>query len=283
MSTSRWTADGCCSSDRRDPLPPRPARGHRAHAGAAGPQRRPDPGRARRRRNGLDAHRPHARPARRRVRRHASALVRVELLRALGRADALPRRPRVEARAGRLRRDSRRCADMPGAATERPAGSRWPLRGRAARTSRPTRSSSGPHRTTEPVALDLRDPRNRQSLPPLRGRHGGRAPEARASQVAAPTVSASMSTAALLYSGITVKMLVDKRLDAQLHTMFMVGYQPGAVAHPHDHPFEESYYMLEGEVDVVADGDRLHSPARRRRSGPASAASTRSTRPGAAP
>ena len=51
-------------------------------------------------------------------------------------------------------------------------------------------------------------------------------------------------------------MLVDKRLDAQLHTMFMVGYQPGAVAHPHDHPFEESYYMLEGEVDVVADGDR---------------------------
>ena len=72
----------------------------------------------------------------------------------------------------------------------------------------------------------------------------------------APTVSASMATAALLYSGITVKMLVDKRLDAQLHTMFMVGYKPGAVAHPHDHPFEESYLMLEGEVDVVADGDR---------------------------
>ena len=38
--------------------------------------------------------------------------------------------------------------------------------------------------------------------------------------------------------------------------MFMVGYQPGAVAHPHDHPFEESYVMLEGEVDVVADDRR---------------------------
>src|SRR4029077_700121 len=76
------------------------------------------------------------------------------------------------------------------------------------------------------------------------------------SRTTAPTVSASMGTAALLYSGITVKMLVDKRLDAQLHTMFMVGYQPGAVAHPHDHPFEESYVMLEGDVDVVADGDR---------------------------
>ena len=36
------------------------------------------------------------------------------------------------------------------------------------------------------------------------------------SQVAAPTVSASMATAALAYSGITVKMLVDQRLDAQL-------------------------------------------------------------------
>jgi quercetin dioxygenase-like cupin family protein len=71
-----------------------------------------------------------------------------------------------------------------------------------------------------------------------------------------PTVSASMATAALAYSGIMVKMLVDKRLDAQLQTMFMVGYQVGAVAHPHDHPFEESYYMLEGEVEVVADDAR---------------------------
>ena len=65
-----------------------------------------------------------------------------------------------------------------------------------------------------------------------------------------------MATAVLAYSGIAVKMLVDQRLNAQLHTIFMVDYQPGAVAHPHDHPFEESYYMLEGEIDVVADGDR---------------------------
>src|SRR3954453_19531958 len=76
------------------------------------------------------------------------------------------------------------------------------------------------------------------------------------SRVDEPKVSASMATAALAYSGITVKMLVAKRLDAQLHPMFMVGYQPGALAHPPDHPFEESYYMLEGEVDVVADGER---------------------------
>ena len=63
-----------------------------------------------------------------------------------------------------------------------------------------------------------------------------------------------MSTALLVYSGIAVKMLVDQRLDAQLSTMFMVDYQPGGVAHPHDHPFEEFYAILEGEVEAVADG-----------------------------
>ena len=107
----------------------------------------------------------------------------------------------------------------------------------------------------EPVELDLRDPRNRNlfflsddDMDVRRLSEG--------SEATAPTVSASMATAALLYSGITVKMLVDKRLDADLLTMFMVGYQPGACAHPHDHPFEESYVMLEGEVDVIADDVR---------------------------
>jgi quercetin dioxygenase-like cupin family protein len=71
-----------------------------------------------------------------------------------------------------------------------------------------------------------------------------------------PTVSASMATALLAYSGIAVKMLVDQRLDAQLHTMFMVEYQPGGIAQPHDHPLEEAYVMLEGEVEAVADGER---------------------------
>lgn len=71
--------------------------------------------------------------------------------------------------------------------------------------------------------------------------------------VDAPTVSASMATALLAYSGIAVKMLVDTRLGAVLHTMFMVEYQPGGVAQPHDHPLEETYYMLEGEVEAMAD------------------------------
>jgi quercetin dioxygenase-like cupin family protein len=113
----------------------------------------------------------------------------------------------------------------------------------------------GPAPATAADPLDVRDPRNRhlfvlgdEDMDLDRLKQGAK--------VNAPTVSASMATALLAYSGIAVKMLVDKRLDAQLSTMFMVDYQPGAVAHPHDHPFEESYYMLDGAVDVVADGDR---------------------------
>ncbi|HWB21547.1 MAG TPA: cupin domain-containing protein [Gaiellaceae bacterium] len=113
----------------------------------------------------------------------------------------------------------------------------------------------GPAPDTEPARLDLRDPLNRH-LFLLRDSDLDIDRLKQGASVDAPAVSASMATAALAYSGITVKMLVDKRLGAQLQTMFMVAYQPGAVAHPHDHPFEESYLMLEGVVDVVADGER---------------------------
>jgi len=103
--------------------------------------------------------------------------------------------------------------------------------------------------------LDARDPRNRNVFLLSDGEMDVDLLK-RAEAFGAPTVSASMATALLAYSGIAVKMLVDQRLDAQLHTMFMVAYQPGALTHPHDHPFEESYYILDGEVDVVADDDR---------------------------
>jgi quercetin dioxygenase-like cupin family protein len=111
----------------------------------------------------------------------------------------------------------------------------------------------GPPESNAVEAFDLRDPRSRHlfllsdtdiALENLRA----------GASVDAPTVSASMATALLAYSGIAVKMLVDQRLDAQLSTMFMVEYQPGGVAHPHDHPFEESYYILDGEVEAAADG-----------------------------
>lgn len=106
---------------------------------------------------------------------------------------------------------------------------------------------------TEPAELDIRDPRTRNYFRLGEGQMDVDNLKLGAA-VDAPTVSASMATALLAYSGIAVKMLVDERLGAQLANMFMVEYQPGGVAQPHDHPLEESYYILEGEVEFVADG-----------------------------
>lgn len=110
----------------------------------------------------------------------------------------------------------------------------------------------GPPEKFERKPLDIRDPSSRHLFRMAESdidvdklRAGAR--------LDAPTVSASMSTALLAYSGIALKMLVDQRLDAQLSTMFMVEYQPGGCAHPHDHPLEESYVVLDGEVEAWAD------------------------------
>ena len=77
-------------------------------------------------------------------------------------------------------------------------------------------------------------------------------------------VSASMRTALLVYSGITVKMMVDSDLGAQLTTMFMVQYDHAGVAGPHDHPFEETYLFLEGEAEASFDGETYRWARRRR-------------------
>jgi quercetin dioxygenase-like cupin family protein len=111
-----------------------------------------------------------------------------------------------------------------------------------------------PQAAGSPRALDVRDPRTRAFFRLGDGQMDVDQLKLGAA-VDAPTVSASMATALLAYSGIAVKMLVDQRLGARLANMFMVEYQPGGVAQPHDHPLEESYYVLEGEVELVADGD----------------------------
>jgi quercetin dioxygenase-like cupin family protein len=108
-------------------------------------------------------------------------------------------------------------------------------------------------RSDEVGSLDIRDPRTRTFFRLGRGEMEVENLKLGAA-VDAPTVSASMATALLVYSGVGVKMLVDQRLGAVLHQMFMVEYEPGGLAQPHDHPFEETYYMLEGEVDAMADG-----------------------------
>jgi quercetin dioxygenase-like cupin family protein len=101
----------------------------------------------------------------------------------------------------------------------------------------------------DPVPVDVRDPRSRS--------FGHIEPSnmdlARQTQDML-AVSASMRTALLVYSGITVKMMVDTDLGAHLATMFMVQYEPAGVAGAHDHPLEETYLILEGQVDAVFDG-----------------------------
>lgn len=100
-----------------------------------------------------------------------------------------------------------------------------------------------------PTVIDARDPRTRSfgHIEPENMDAGLQTQENLA-------LSASMRTALLVYSGITVKMMVDPDLGASLQTMFMVRYEPRGVAGAHDHPFEESYFILEGEVEAKFDG-----------------------------
>jgi quercetin dioxygenase-like cupin family protein len=63
-----------------------------------------------------------------------------------------------------------------------------------------------------------------------------------------------MDIAILAYSGISVKMLVDRVFGADLLTMFTVDYEPNGAAQVHDHPFEETYFFLDGEIEGVLEG-----------------------------
>jgi quercetin dioxygenase-like cupin family protein len=104
--------------------------------------------------------------------------------------------------------------------------------------------------TGPPQVIDVRDPRNRLfgHIEPSNLDPGKQSQELLA-------LSASMRTALLVYSGISVKPMVDSDLGAQLHTMFMVQYEPDGVAGAHDHPFEETYLFLDGEGEATFDGD----------------------------
>jgi quercetin dioxygenase-like cupin family protein len=103
----------------------------------------------------------------------------------------------------------------------------------------------------EPLAVDVRDPRTRR-LGNITPGHMDAAKQGQRMLA----VSASMRTALLVYSGITVKMMVDSDLGARLTTMFMVQYDPDGTAGPHDHPFEETYMFLEGSAEATFDGER---------------------------
>lgn len=92
----------------------------------------------------------------------------------------------------------------------------------------------------------------------LVGHWAGTPPQMEALAVADPArgrASAGMDTAILAYSGISVKMLVDRTFGADHVTMFTVDYEPGGAAQAHDHPFEEAYVFLAGEIEAELDGE----------------------------
>ena len=133
------------------------------------------------------------------------------------------RRGRVPAAARRLRRGRGRRAARAGA-TLSDAPVRWAEmlapQPRVARRGRHlSRSPAFPERDPEPI--DVRDPRTRSfgHIDPANMEVDKQTQDMLA-------VSASMRTALLVYSGITVKMMVDPDLGAQLLTMFMVQYEP---------------------------------------------------------
>lgn len=104
-------------------------------------------------------------------------------------------------------------------------------------------------RDEQAVDVDVRDPRNRYfgKITPSQ-----MDPSKQSQDLL--DVTASMRTALLVYGGINVKMMVDSDLGAQLATMFMVQYDPDGATGPHDHPFEETYFFLEGQAEATFDG-----------------------------
>jgi quercetin dioxygenase-like cupin family protein len=124
---------------------------------------------------------------------------------------------------------------------------------------------SGPRRDTffEP-AQDLTRMDAEAARPPfgdptlrLVGHYDGTPPQRDALRITDPArgrAPGGMDTALLAYSGISVRMLVDRGFGADQVTMFTVDYELGGAAQAHDHPFEEAYVFLAGEIEAELDG-----------------------------
>lgn len=74
--------------------------------------------------------------------------------------------------------------------------------------------------------------------------------EAQLPQPGAPAEMEGFNTT----TGVAIKMFVDRSFGAIHQSLFLIQYMPGAKIAPHDHPFEESYFIVSGEVKAVCDG-----------------------------
>jgi len=55
-------------------------------------------------------------------------------------------------------------------------------------------------------------------------------------------------------TGVAIKMFVDRSFGAIHQSLFLIQYMPAAKIDPHDHTFEESYFIVSGRVKATADG-----------------------------
>lgn len=56
--------------------------------------------------------------------------------------------------------------------------------------------------------------------------------------------------------GVFLKWMVDEKFGARHHRLLFIEYQPTVGIPLHDHTFEESYFILSGEVEAIMDGHR---------------------------
>jgi quercetin dioxygenase-like cupin family protein len=54
--------------------------------------------------------------------------------------------------------------------------------------------------------------------------------------------------------GVFLKWMIDENFGAAHHRLLFIEYQPGVSIAPHDHTFEEAYFILSGEVEGTLDG-----------------------------
>jgi quercetin dioxygenase-like cupin family protein len=54
--------------------------------------------------------------------------------------------------------------------------------------------------------------------------------------------------------GVFLQWLIDEAFGARHHRMLFIEYQPTVGIGAHDHTFEETYFILTGEIEAVLDG-----------------------------
>ena len=54
--------------------------------------------------------------------------------------------------------------------------------------------------------------------------------------------------------GVFLKWLIDEKFGAIHHRFLFIEYLPGVGIGPHDHTYEEAYFILSGEVEATLDG-----------------------------